>query len=767
MQYNPSCSQPRCFLQGDDGVDRPVTLSQVQEYIDSENLRLERDPMRSFDSREINIRMEYKYCPNMILIDTPGLIAAPRIPKGLDGAVSVTAQQRALMKSAREAERLVVEKMKCEDYIILCVEDTMDWKHGATREIVQKADPDLSRTIIVNTKLDTKIPQFGTPSDVGDFLAADIIDRISPHKLGGPFFTSVPSGRVGRPEDLGTHSYDDEYLFEHDDDFVSACIENEERDRSVVMQRLKKFHNLGHTSVSSSAAKDALVPDTIIPRIGLSFLRGFLEKRVDECYKRNVAKILPLLKAEYLTSKKRLEACEKELEAISLERLKKGAEDFCDDFCKALKESIEGSIVAPPTTFGENLEQESSQVGSFHEIQGCPLSVSERTWERLLHTEVGNIDHRLYGGSQYHRAMREFNLATRCLRVPIITEDEIANAAGIGDTHDGVNFLRASCIIALEKARISFDPLLDSLRMRLTHVMNKICPVSEYILTKRKERVTNPSLLDRDGNSNHATDVTHNPQFRQAVRNIYGNFVQLCADSTMRRCQDDLTSLTRFVTWDIHERSSGALSRSLPDQTDIVAVYKVAVATKKDDTKETQKQKKRLTTTQQTSNSDNKGNSKTPESSSTQTLTPINDDYNGRKEGEQRDYNNLLQLMEEAACSRDADRTNMVVGGLVQYIITQWRETFSRSVTTKYNCYFLLPFVDEFHRYLRRELQKLYDGDGDNFCDIFDLSAARKVLQNQRETLFSECSANKRLQEKFEMVSKMMRKEQDTVLVSN
>ena len=64
------------------------------------------------------------------------------------------------------AEKLVISKMRCKDYIILCVEDTADWKHGQTREIVQKADPDLSRTVIVNTKLDTKIPQFGDPEDV-------------------------------------------------------------------------------------------------------------------------------------------------------------------------------------------------------------------------------------------------------------------------------------------------------------------------------------------------------------------------------------------------------------------------------------------------------------------------------------------------------------------------------------------------------------------------------------------------------------------------
>ena len=98
MQYNPKCASPQCFLQGDDGVERPKSLGEIQAYIESENLRLERDPVRCFDSREINIRMEYKYCPNLILIDTPGLIAAPKTPKGS----SANVQSRALQASARE-----------------------------------------------------------------------------------------------------------------------------------------------------------------------------------------------------------------------------------------------------------------------------------------------------------------------------------------------------------------------------------------------------------------------------------------------------------------------------------------------------------------------------------------------------------------------------------------------------------------------------------------------------------------------------------------
>jgi len=168
------------------------------------------------------------------------------------------------------------------------------------------------------------------------------------------------------------------------------------------------------------------------------------------------------------------------------------------------------------------------------------MAVSDRTWDRLISTEVGNREHRLYGGAQYHRAMREFNLATRCLRLPTITEDEIANAAGVGDAHDGVNFLRAACVIALEKARTTFDPLLESMRLRLTHIMSKACPVSEYILVQKKERTSSLygygaidkfNRMDDSKGPNTSTDIAQNPQFRQLVRTIYEKFVQKCSES--------------------------------------------------------------------------------------------------------------------------------------------------------------------------------------------------------------------------------------------
>ena len=219
-----------------------------------------------------------------------------------------------------------------------------------------KADPDLSRTVIVNTKFDTKVPQFSSPSDVEDFLKAPILDRIYPHKLGGPYFTSVPSGRVGRTGDPEDDEDGYSQAYNNDDDFVAGCTDSENADRAVVLQRLKKIGIVGEASSSSGLSN----------RIGLSKLRTFLEQRVDECYRRNVRKIIPMLQAEHLSTERRLKAVETELDALSVERLKAGADAYCDEFCEYLRKAIQGSIMAPATLFGETLNQEVTAAGSFH-----------------------------------------------------------------------------------------------------------------------------------------------------------------------------------------------------------------------------------------------------------------------------------------------------------------------------------------------------------------------------------------------------------------
>jgi hypothetical protein len=71
-----------------------------------------------------------------------------------------------------------------------------------------QVDPDLSRTVVVSTKLDTRIPQFASRADVELFLKPP--GRLLDSNILGatPFFTSVPSGRVGVSRDSVYRSND-------------------------------------------------------------------------------------------------------------------------------------------------------------------------------------------------------------------------------------------------------------------------------------------------------------------------------------------------------------------------------------------------------------------------------------------------------------------------------------------------------------------------------------------------------------------------------
>lgn len=66
----------------------------------------------------------------------------------------------------------------------------MDQKlHGIMLTVMLQTDPHLSRTVVVSTKLDTRLPQFARGSDVEMFLRPPG-RLLEPGMLGGcPFFT--------------------------------------------------------------------------------------------------------------------------------------------------------------------------------------------------------------------------------------------------------------------------------------------------------------------------------------------------------------------------------------------------------------------------------------------------------------------------------------------------------------------------------------------------------------------------------------------------
>ncbi len=89
-------------------------------------------------------------------------------------------------------------------------------------------DPNLARTVVVGTKFDTKLPQFARGNDVETFLHPNLgLGEANALRSNGavigplgnsPFFTSVPSGRVGKDQDS---------VFPSNEDFRSAVSSRE------------------------------------------------------------------------------------------------------------------------------------------------------------------------------------------------------------------------------------------------------------------------------------------------------------------------------------------------------------------------------------------------------------------------------------------------------------------------------------------------------------------------------------------------------------
>lgn len=211
------------------------------------------------------------------------------------------------------------------------------------------------------------------------------------------------------------------------------------------------------------------------------------------------------------------------------------------------------------------------------------------------------------------------------------------------------------------------------------------------------------------------------------------------------------------MSWNLDDRSGSGFSRALPDQTDVLSVYQVVLKARGGSPALEDLSSGGGAGRKNGKSNENADPAAAGELTESKPSAPM---LNSHRDID-RDYRSLLMLMEEAVMTRDARKTTMLVGGLVQHIVANWQLHFCRSVTSKFNCYFMLPFVDEFHRFMRRELQKVYEGDNESLSDVFDLTAARRALQKQREELINECLANKQLQEKFRTCTRMMKSRSD------
>ncbi|KAK1564410.1 hypothetical protein Q3G72_002658 [Acer saccharum] len=680
MKYDPLCDFPICHLVSDDDptVAHDKSLQDIQAYIESENMRLERESCQ-FSAKEIIIKVEYKYCPNLTIIDTPGLIAPAPGRKN-----------RALQGQARAVESLVRTKMQHREFIILCLEDCNDWINATTRRVVMQVDPELTRTVIVSTKLDTKIPQFARSSDVEVFLSPPAC-TLDGFILGeSPFFTSVPSGRVGTGHD-------------------SVYRSNEEFKQAVSLREMEDIVSLEEKLGRSLSKQER-------SRIGVSKLRFFLEELLQRRYMDSVPLIIPLLEKEYCSTARKLNEINRELRTLDEVKLKEKGRVFHDLFLTKLSLLLKGTVVAPPDKFGETLQDERINGGAFISTDGL----------QFPHKLIPNAGMRLYGGAQYHRAMAEFRFVVGGIKCPPITREEIVNACGVEDIHDGTNYSRTACVIAVAKARDTFEPFLHQLGSRLLHILKRLLPISIYLLQK-----------DGDYLSGHEV-------FLRRVASAFNNFAESTERACREKCMEDLVSTTRYVSWSLHNKNRAGLRQFLDSfgGTEQSAVISNPISTG----------------VSQESSLGSIVNEK--QDSKPRTDVKLSHLASGVDSSSviQTTETRLADLLDSTLWNRRlAPSSERIVYALVQQIFHGIREYFLASAELKFNCFLLMPVVDKLPALLREDLESVFEDDMDN---VFDLTNLRHSLNQQKQDTEIELKRIKRLKEKFNLIHEQLRSHQ-------
>ena len=141
-----------------------------------------------------------------------------------------------------------------------------------------------------------------------------------------------------------------------------------------------------------------------------------------------------------------------ELDGLDGERLRERGRAFYAQFVQKIPLLLRGTMAAPPERFGETLADEHVRGGTFVGEDGRPLAVRPGSGGGSP-GGIANAEMRLFGGAQYHRALEEFRTVVGGVTCPPVGREEIVNACGIDEVHDGVNYTRTACVIAVAKAR--------------------------------------------------------------------------------------------------------------------------------------------------------------------------------------------------------------------------------------------------------------------------------------------------------------------------
>ena len=484
MVHDPEAEVPRCRLQNEDNAEYGPTISE-SEVPDTLKRRTE-EHLKSLGNATVSkiaicMRVEYAYCPNLTIIDTPGLILKAKTGQHDDSPDAIAAMVKEYIAPPHRL-------------ILFLQQSSVEWASSLWLHVVQEVDPTFSRTVMVCSKFDNRMREFKERWEVDKFLSAS---GYLPTKV-KPFFVALPADRN---------------------------IVNAETWRRQINE--VDIQTLDYLNSHISGGFDET---QFGARMGFGNLRKYLESELARRYRETAPATLAILQqrcdqvaAELATMQKRLSSL---TDAASLRRTAmEYAGEVCLTFQKTVFKHVEtkfcnGMKVAQfkcmemqaSTGFRLRTLVHASFISTFGNVQVVSEILSMLRGASQLdpsvfgmttseeHTYLGhgvwpgipnvvappNARLKLFGGAAFERCLQEFQSAATLLDVPCVPRDKVANVLL---AHRGVSTGtmcdQVAQQIACGMANAMLLPLLDAASKRLAQMLRRVFDIAKLAMDSR------------------------------------------------------------------------------------------------------------------------------------------------------------------------------------------------------------------------------------------------------------------------------------------
>jgi len=478
MVNNPECENPRITILRDvDSGDAfpeqtDLTLAEVQKSLQA------RSKIRS----EVPSRVVYesKYCMDMTLYDTPGLLH-PSEGSGDD---------------PEKIENFVLKLAQPSNRLLVCVEEACDWNLVEGVDFINRVDPRHERTIFVFNKMPNLISKFSSAPELTSFLrggtqlplirAGRVTDKV--------FFTSLPSG-VGRTDKSNIYK---------------------RKLASIVSQQLKELEALQYDSrfegnIGALAVQKRILlwvwnryQNVVIPAVirHLRAIRGSAEKS----------------KADF----------ESRAALITPQELRKKASLFASSWVEALSSMLNRSLVGKPALNGQTLAEECACDDAF-------AAWTDANMERIEidRNKVGGAQDRLYGSAQFERLMKEFRTIVSEAVTIDISSDEAATALGSTPSEIAPDVAWAACYLVQQKCSLLFPPLVQQLIARAKSIFLYLVEIADRL---PGHGWMGTDRLPGEDVDDEIEDAETYPHFTMEVKSMYFDLIETLCKQCLDRC---------------------------------------------------------------------------------------------------------------------------------------------------------------------------------------------------------------------------------------